>query len=71
MSLLAAVPSPCVDVCRMDARTQLCEGCKRTLAEIASWASMSDDEKRAVLRRLDLQRSAFAPGGAAITGVGP
>lgn len=41
--------SPCVKVCRMDDRTGLCIGCQRTLAEIAGWWQMRDDEKRAVL----------------------
>ena len=31
----ADVPSPCVSVCRMDARRGLCIGCCRTLEEIA------------------------------------
>ena len=44
------VPSPCVSVCRMDARTQLCEGCYRTLDEIAAWSQMEDDDKREVWR---------------------
>ena len=42
------VPSPCVSVCRMDPRTQLCEGCLRTLDEIAAWSRMGDDGKRQV-----------------------
>ena len=31
------VPSPCISVCRMDAVTGWCEGCFRTLDEIAGW----------------------------------
>jgi len=46
------VPSPCVSVCRMDPRTQLCEGCFRTLDEIAAWSRMGDEEKREVWRML-------------------
>lgn len=42
------VPSPCVSICRMDAATGLCEGCLRTLDEIAAWGRMSDGEKREV-----------------------
>ncbi len=42
------VPSPCISVCRMDGATGFCEGCFRTLDEIASWGMASDDEKRAV-----------------------
>ena len=44
----AAVPSPCINVCRMDASTGWCEGCLRTIDEIAGWSSFTDDAKRAV-----------------------
>ncbi len=46
------VPSPCINVCRMDPRSGLCSGCGRTLDEIAAWASMSEERKREVWRRL-------------------
>ena len=46
------VASPCINVCRMNPDTGLCEGCLRTLAEIAAWSGMSADEKRAVLAQL-------------------
>jgi predicted Fe-S protein YdhL (DUF1289 family) len=46
------VPSPCISVCRMDAASGLCEGCFRTLDEVASWAMASDEEKRAVWKVL-------------------
>mgnify|MGYP001373350429 CR=1 FL=1 len=42
------VPSPCVSVCRMDAVSGLCEGCLRTLDEIACWSTLLDAGKRAV-----------------------
>jgi predicted Fe-S protein YdhL (DUF1289 family) len=45
-------PSPCISICRMDAVTGLCEGCFRTLEEIAGWGMMADDDKRAVWRDL-------------------
>ena len=47
------VPSPCISVCRMDAATGWCEGCLRTLEEIAGWSRMNDDEKRVVWARLE------------------
>ena len=50
------VPSPCVDVCRMNARTGWCEGCFRTIDEIAGWSQFSADEKRAVLAQLSARR---------------
>lgn len=52
----AAVPSPCINVCRMDAASGLCEGCLRTLDEIAAWSQMSGREKRAVWAVLEERR---------------
>lgn len=46
----AGVPSPCISVCRMDPRRQWCEGCLRTLEEIAAWSQMPDEDKREVWR---------------------
>lgn len=43
-----AAPSPCVNVCRMDPRTGLCEGCLRTIGEIAEWSGATEERKRAV-----------------------
>ena len=51
-TLTEDVASPCINVCRMNPETGLCEGCLRTLAEIAAWSGMSADEKRAVLAQL-------------------
>lgn len=42
------VPSPCISVCRMNADSGLCEGCLRTLDEIARWSRMDDAGKRAI-----------------------
>ncbi len=53
----AAVASPCISVCRMDARTGWCEGCLRTLDEIAAWSTMDDEEKRVVWRLLPQRRA--------------
>jgi len=44
--------SPCISVCRLDPETQLCIGCGRTIAEIAAWPSLSDSERKAIMRRL-------------------
>lgn len=51
-----AVPSPCIGVCRMHAASGWCEGCLRTLDEIAAWSRMADADKRAVLQRLPARR---------------
>ena len=42
------VPSPCISICRMNDATGLCEGCLRTLDEIAAWSVLDDDARRAV-----------------------
>ena len=51
------VPSPCNNVCRMNPDTGLCEGCLRTLDEIANWSVMSDAEKRTVLAQLSARKT--------------
>ena len=51
------VASPCINVCRMNPDTGLCEGCLRTLDEIAAWSGLSPEEKRSVLERLPARRT--------------
>jgi predicted Fe-S protein YdhL (DUF1289 family) len=46
------VPSPCISICRMDPDTELCQGCFRTLEEIAAWGMASEDEKRELWKLL-------------------
>ena len=58
------VPSPCTDVCRVPAGSGLCEGCFRTLDEIAAWSSLSDAGKRVVWQRLEQRRSDARAAGA-------
>jgi hypothetical protein len=48
--------SPCVGVCRMDAASGWCEGCLRTLDEIAAWGTLPAVGRRAVLARLAQRR---------------
>jgi predicted Fe-S protein YdhL (DUF1289 family) len=45
--------SPCTRVCVIDPATGLCEGCGRTLDEIAGWAAMSDGDRLAIMARLE------------------
>jgi len=52
-----SVPSPCIDVCRMDANSGLCEGCLRTLDEIAGWAAATDDAKHFILAAIAQRRA--------------
>lgn len=50
-------PSPCVNVCRMDAQRQYCIGCLRTLDELRAWGASDADAKRAIWGHIQ-QRSA-------------
>ena len=46
-------PSPCVGICVMNPQTQLCDGCLRTLDEIAAWWDYNPAQKQAVLSELE------------------
>jgi predicted Fe-S protein YdhL (DUF1289 family) len=46
------IASPCVSVCRMSDDTQLCEGCWRSLEEIAFWSQADVAYKRQVWRHI-------------------
>lgn len=56
----AAVPSPCINVCRMSPRTRWCEGCLRTIEEIAAWSGLDDAAKRGVWSELERRRVVLA-----------
>lgn len=34
-------PSPCIDICDLDAKTGWCLGCGRTAAEIGEWSKLT------------------------------
>ena len=53
---VSPVASPCVDICRIDAASGWCEGCYRTIDEIAAWSRLDDAGKRAVWLQLDQRR---------------
>lgn len=57
-----SLPSPCISVCRILPANGWCEGCFRTLDEIAQWGAMDDRAKAAVWRLLPLRRASAAAG---------
>lgn len=57
---LRAKRSPCISVCRMAPETGLCEGCLRTIDEIAGWGSMPEAERLRIWQLLDQRREALA-----------
>lgn len=50
--------SPCIGVCRIDTATGLCEGCLRTIDEIAAWPGADDTGRLAILQELRRRRRA-------------
>lgn len=46
-----AIQTPCINICRIDGNG-LCEGCSRSLDEIARWRAMSDTERHAIMELL-------------------
>jgi len=44
--------TPCIAVCMIDPKTNLCLGCGRTLPEIARWPKMAGAERRALMAEL-------------------
>ena len=45
--------SPCVSVCRMDEKTDVCLGCLRTRNELIQWSTMDEDAKFGVWTSID------------------
>src|SRR5690606_2207512 len=48
------IKTPCVGLCSTVYGDQVCRGCKRFHHEVVNWNAYSDDEKRAVWRRLEV-----------------
>lgn len=53
------VPSPCVSVCRINPVSSQCEGCLRTLDEIAAWGRMDDEGKRVIWSQIEERMAAL------------
>jgi len=45
--------SPCVQRCRLTPEGERCQGCGRTLDEIARWSMMDETSREKVWQRLD------------------
>ncbi len=54
----AAIESPCIGVCMINAEEERCCGCFRTLDEIAAWSTMTSAEREAVMSELEARREA-------------
>ena len=50
------LPSPCISICRIDAASGHCEGCHRTIEEIAAWGGAPESRKREILAAIEARR---------------
>ena len=48
--------SPCKNICEYDPEAKLCIGCYRTEQEITRWDSMTDNERKNIMMRLQKRR---------------
>ncbi len=47
---------PCIGHCSTALGDDVCRGCGRTFEEVTRWPEMTEEERRAVNRRLALER---------------
>ena len=55
------VASPCISICRIVPETRLCEGCNRSIEEIAGWGSMGAQQRLQVWDRIFERRAVSSP----------
>ena len=55
------VASPCINVCKMDARSGLCNGCFRTIDEITVWSKIDDTRRLEILAAVARRRQEHDP----------
>jgi hypothetical protein len=53
--------SPCINVCRMDERSDLCAGCFRTIDEISVWSRIDDAGRVNILAAVAKRRLEHDP----------
>lgn len=62
---MTAVSTPCIKICVIDPESKLCEGCGRTLAEIAQWGRFTEVERLTIMaalpERLRKASSGYSP----------
>jgi predicted Fe-S protein YdhL (DUF1289 family) len=49
---LPRIETPCIKVCVIDPGTRLCQGCGRTIDEIAAWSTYTNEHRRRIIAEL-------------------
>lgn len=52
--------TPCIRLCVVDPASGLCQGCGRTVSEIAAWSGLADAERRRIMAELPDRLAAIA-----------
>ena len=47
--------SPCIRICTINPQTKYCDGCYRTLPEVAKWTRFTEGERDAILADLPVR----------------
>ncbi len=50
------IKSPCIDNCKLNPKTNTCEGCYRTSEEISNWTHYSSKQKKKVLKLIKFRK---------------
>ena len=45
--------SPCINNCKLNEVTDICEGCGRTIKEIMQWRFMTNEERKEIIKRVE------------------
>jgi len=53
-------PSPCKDICALDASASVCTGCGRSVAEIAEWRRATASRQHEIVRRSSIRLGSLA-----------
>ena len=53
------IETPCIKVCVIDQKTRLCEGCGRTIDEIAAWSVFTHENRRRIMAELPARLRSF------------
>lgn len=48
--------TPCIGICKIDPVTRLCLGCLRSIDEIASWSSITDQQRLEIMQQLETRK---------------
>lgn len=49
---MAMIKTPCIKVCIVEHKSEVCLGCGRTLDEIASWTAYTDGDRSRIMAEL-------------------